>query len=353
MNNLYVCIMAGGSGERFWPLSRRAKPKHLLRLFSGQTLLEQTVRRLNGLIANDRIFVLTNEAQWEGIKAALPDIDPARILAEPAKRDTAPAAALATALALKKNPEAIIALLPADAMIADVASFQRQLNDAAELAEDSGALVTISIRPTWPSTGFGYLELGASAGQGKRGSKLFEARRFVEKPDAAKAAEYVQSGQYGWNAGIFIWKASVFQQEAVRLQPGLAHFIQTFVEAADEKQCLQQMFPALPKISVDYAIMEKAKKVMAVEAEFDWDDVGAWTALPAHLGKDAQDNTFRGAVTAHNARNNIAINEGKTIALCGVQDLVVIATDDAVLVCHRDAVQDVKKILPLLPPEIQ
>lgn len=353
MKNLFVCIMAGGSGERFWPLSRRAKPKHLLRLFSDQTLLEQTVQRLEGLVENDRIFVLTNEIQWAEIKAVLPHINPAHILAEPAKRDTAPAAALATALALKKNPEAIVALLPADAMIADVPSFQRQLSDAAELAEASGALVTISIRPTRPATGFGYLELGANTGQGRHKSKLFEVQRFVEKPNTQKAEEYLQSGRYGWNAGIFVWKASAFQQEASRLTPELAHFIQAFTEAPDEKQYLQQAFPSLPKISVDYAIMEKAQKVMAVEAEFDWDDVGAWTALPAHLAQDAQGNTFRGAVAAHNAHNNIAINEGKIIALCGVQDLVVVATEDAVLVCHRDVVQDVKKLLPLLPPEVQ
>lgn len=353
MDTLYACIMAGGSGERFWPLSRRTRPKHLLKLFTDQTMIGQTAARLEGMVPEERMFVLTNEVQLPGTREALPSFAESQILAEPAKRDTAPAAALATALVARKNPDGLVALLPADALIKDCASFRRQLLDAARLAESSGAFATISIKPSWPSTGFGYLELGDSLGQGAGGSRQFKVARFVEKPDAEKARQYFDSGTYGWNAGIFVWKVSSFVAEARKNAPELAAFIQSYSRADDPSAVLASEFPNLPKISVDYAIMEKAAEVVAVESEFDWDDVGAWTALPAHFGVDEKNNSIRGNAALHESENNIVISQSRTIALCGVKDLVVVETPDSVLVCHRDAVQDVKKLQPLLPDEVK
>jgi mannose-1-phosphate guanylyltransferase len=343
--HLHVFIMAGGSGERFWPLSRARLPKHLLRLLGEQTLLETTVRRLERLVPWERVFILTNTTQQEAVRQELPFLPAENIIAEPAKRDTAPACALATGFARARDPKAVCALLPADAMIHNVAAFQKQLGAAVPLAAERDALVLFAIPPTHPATGFGYLHLDDDAGGFHR------VLRFVEKPDLPTAQSYLQSGAYAWNAGMFLWRAETFRREAARLLPDLARFIEAF-PAGDPTAFLAANFPGLPKISVDYAIMERAAEVLALRAQFDWDDVGSWTALPEHLGHDEEGNTLRGQVVQYASQSNVALSSGRLIALCGVENLVVVETPDAILVCHRDAVQDVKKLQPLLPVEV-
>jgi mannose-1-phosphate guanylyltransferase len=351
-NHFYACILAGGSGERFWPMSRTRQPKHLLKLLSERTLLEETARRLEGVVPPGNIFVLTNEAQLEGIRAALPDVPPAQVIAEPARRDTAPAAALATGLVRARDPQGVVALLPADAFIRDERCFSAQLAAALVWASRSDGLLTFAVKPTYPATGFGYLELGEELGREPEGGVFRRVRRFVEKPDVATAERYVASGQFGWNAGLFVWRVGAFLAEAERQAPALAAFVREF-PAGDPSAYLAARFPALPKISVDYAIMEKAATVATLIAEFDWDDVGTWTALRSHFPLDAAGNAVRGLVAAVDSTGNVAVSNGRVIALCGVKDLVVIETPDAVLVCHRDAVQDIKKLQPLLPPKVR
>ncbi|MEO6244625.1 MAG: sugar phosphate nucleotidyltransferase [Opitutaceae bacterium] len=348
----FACIMAGGSGERFWPMSRAQTPKHLLKLLSDRTLVEETVRRIGAVVPQENIFVLTNTVQLPGTRAALAGLVPdAQIIAEPAKRDTAPAAALATALVRARGGDgATLALLPADAFIADATGFGRQLAAALPRAADTGAILTIAIKPDHAATGFGYLEMGGERSRGASGV-VREVKRFVEKPDAATAERYVASGDFAWNAGMFFWRVDTFLTEADRNAPELARFIRDF-PTGDFSGYLAQQFPGLPKISVDYAIMEKARSVETLLAEFDWDDVGLWTALPKHLKNDSAGNASRGHVVVNDAANNIAVSSGRTIALCGVKDLVVVETADAVLVCHRDAVQDIKKIVTQLPKEL-
>jgi len=348
--NAYICIMAGGSGERFWPMSRHGTPKHLLKLFSDRTLLEDTVRRLEGVVPPANIFVLTNAAQLAATRAALPFMAPEQIVAEPAKRDTGPAAALATGLARARNPAAVVALLPADHLIENTAKCRDQLAAALARAATANALLTFAIKPTYASPGFGYLEMGEELGR-TAGGVVRRVVRFVEKPDLATAEKYLASGHYAWNAGMFIWRAGAFLAEAERRAPELAAFVREF-PAGDPTNYLAARFPGLPKISVDYAIMEKAAAVETIVAEFDWDDVGMWTSLPAHMPKDAAGNAVRGAVVTVNAQNNIALSNGRVVALVGVKDLVVVETADAVLVCHRDAVQDIKKLMPRLPEEL-
>ena len=349
LDRLFVFIMAGGSGERFWPCSRTSTPKHLLKLLGNQTLLEQTVRRFEGVIPLERIFILTNTAHLESTVAAIPFLPPTNIIAEPAKRDTAPAAALATGVALSQRPDALVALFPADAMIHDTATFRRQRAEAAEFVGLNSSILTFSIMPTHPSTGFGYLELGAPASF--HGTTRFvNVNRFVEKPDAARAETFFQGKQHGWNAGMFLWQAETFLGECRKHQPELEGFIHGVDSAENLNSYLQKVFPTLPKISVDFAIMEKASSVVAAIAEYDWDDVGSWTALPSHLGKDANENTLKGTVIALDSERNIVVTGKRTVALCGVSDLVVVETEDAILVCHRDAVQQIKN-LPL-PPEL-
>ncbi len=349
----FAFVMAGGSGERFWPMSRQKTPKHLLRLLDERTLLETTLARLAGLVPLENTFILTNIAQLEGTRAALPGIPAGNIIAEPAKRDTAPACALATAIARASAPDAVCIVLPADAMIHDIAKFQDQLRDALSVASAGEVIVTLGIPPAFPSTGFGYLETGEALPDGEHGSKVRRLKRFVEKPDLETATEYVKEGRFFWNAGIFLWRAGTFLNEARRQKPELAAFIEGLDSLDGLTDYLKEKFPALPKDSVDYAIMENAASVVAVLAEFDWDDVGAWTALPAHLGIDSQGNSIRGPVIQHDSGGNIAISNGRTIALCGVHDLVVVETEDAILVCHKDSVQHVKSLQPHLPEALR
>ena len=351
LDRLVVFIMAGGSGERFWPVSRAATPKHLVKLLGDQTLLEQTVRRFEGLIPNERIFILTNTAQLEATRATVPFLPEENIIAEPCKRDTAPAAALATAMGRAVRPDAVIALFPADHMIHDGETFRRQLAEAAQRTAEDSAIVTFSINPTHASTGFGYLELGEQLSS-SGATRFVRVNRFVEKPHIDRAQEFLAGKRHGWNAGMFLWQAETFLGECDRQQPKLAAFIRGFPGDRNAiASYLDSTFPSLPKISVDFAIMEHADSVVAAIAEYDWDDVGSWTALPDHLGKDDNDNTLRGRVVTLDAGRNIVVAGKRTVALCGVSDLVVVETDDAILVCHRNAAQNIKNLS--LPPELK
>lgn len=352
LDDLYVFILAGGSGERFWPLSRTAKPKHLLRLLGDRTLLEETVLRVADLVPRERILILTNQAQRGGCLEAVPSLAPSAFIAEPAKRDTAPAAALATGFARARNPNAKCLLLPADAWIADAATFRRNVRDAAAAAVLEDSLLTFAIPPRYAATGFGYLELGESLGRGPEKTAFQAVKRFVEKPDADTADDYLQRGNFAWNAGMFLWRAETFLSACREFVPPLAEFIEQFPDG-NPAPYLDRVFKELPKISVDYAVMEKATGVAAVRAEFDWDDVGAWTALPDHLGRDRRDNTVRGPAAMVDAHNNIVFSQGRVIALCGVSDLVVVETPDAVLVAHRNAVQQIKNLQPKLPDTLR
>jgi mannose-1-phosphate guanylyltransferase len=348
----YACIMAGGSGERFWPLSRIAKPKHLVALLSEMTLLEETVKRVEHALPAENIFVLTNAAQIEGCRAVLPHLKPHQFIAEPAKRDTAPACALGTALVRNLDPDAVVVFLPADALIKDAATFGAQLKTAAALAAKQDTIVTFGIRPNQASTRFGYLQAGAALEESTVGCPFFAVEKFVEKPDAPTAEKYLKSGTFFWNAGIFLWKSGTFLREAKRLKPELAEFVEKFPKK-DYEAYLAEKFPALPKISVDYAIMEKASSVTVAEARFDWDDMGSWTALPAHLPADEHGNTLRGLVATHDSKNNIALSHGRIIALCGVNDLIVVETNDTILVCHRDAAEQIKHLQSQLPDSVR
>lgn len=348
----YVCIMAGGSGERFWPMSRQRTPKHLLKFFSNRTLVEETVRRLDGVVARSNIFVLTNVAQLDGTRAALEGLLPSdQIIAEPAKRDTAAAASLATGLVRARDPQGVLALLPADAYIKDTATFAKQLRLGLHRASQTSALLTFAIKPSHAATAFGYLKLGGAVNSEAAGFQ--RVVKFVEKPDPATAARYVASGEFAWNAGMFMWSVDAFLAEAETHTPKLAKFIREFPAGDPNAYLAARFLTLIPKVSVDYAILEKAASVETMLADFDWDDVGVWTALPTYLPRDAAGNSTRGAViTNDSAANNIALSNGRVIALVGVKDLVVVETPDAVLVCHRDAVDQIKKLMPKLPKEV-
>jgi len=342
-------ILAGGSGERFWPWSRTHLPKHLLRLFSEKTLLEETLERFTLALPHAKTRILTNHLQIPKIGELCPQIPPDRLVGEPAKRDTAPAAALATAIALAEGgPSQIVILAPADACIQPTEAFINDIRQLANTAAVHPGIHTLGIPPTYPATNFGYLELGAPVDE-----KTFALNKFVEKPDQSHAQEFVNSGRFLWNAGIFAWQAGYFLKEAKRQQPALAHFIENFPSAPQlQQKYIQDNFPTLPKISVDYAICENASALYTTKASFQWDDLGTWDALPKHLGTDADNNTTLGHCYLLDTTATITASQGRLIATLGVKDLVIIESPDAILVASRDKIHDLKKLVAKLPENI-
>jgi mannose-1-phosphate guanylyltransferase len=350
---IYALILAGGSGERFWPLSRKTRPKQLLQLVSEKTLLEETVSRLDGLVPPERILILTNVDQEAAVRALLPDFPPANIVAEPAKRDTAAAVALGAGWVAARDHMATMVVLPADHVIKDTAAFQKTLQTAATAAEENGALVTIGIKPTWACPGFGYIEQGEPI-RLRKGGDVRHVVRFREKPNAELAETFVRSGNFRWNAGMFVWTVPTVLSEFNRHTPQLARFISQLSVGDAFESALRDRFPKLPKISFDYAIMEKADRVLVVEAGFDWDDVGTWQAVATYFKSDDASNAANCDLTALDATHNIVFDQdGAKIALLGVHNLIIVRTGDALLVCHRHQAEKIKELVGKLSAELQ
>jgi len=354
-NPIYALILAGGSGERFWPLSRRNRPKQLLRLVSERTLLEETVARLEGFVPTERILILTNIEQEKGVRDLLEGFPKQNIIAEPAKRDTAAAVALGAGWVAARDHSATMLALPADHVIADRAAFQETMKTAAAAAEETGALITIGIKPTWACPGFGYIEQGEPVRLRSDGKiAVHRVVRFREKPNVDLAESFLRKGNFRWNAGMFVWSVPTVLSEFNRHAPELADFISQVRSPKDLDKILHERFAKLPRISFDYAIMEKTEHVLVVEASFDWDDVGSWQAVARYFKKDEQGNAANSALTALDSTDNIIFNDGETtIALLGVHNLIVVRTGDAILICHRHQAEKIKNLVGKLPPELQ
>lgn len=353
---LYVLILAGGSGERFWPLSRKSRPKQLLSLFGEETLLEATLSRLDGLVPAKNILILTNADQEAGVRKLAKSLPPENIVAEPAKRDTAAAIALGVGWVAARDAQATMVVLPADHLIKDVAGFQKTLRTAAAAARQSGELVTIGIPPTWACPGFGYIEMGPlfSVPETKDGPPVHEVTCFREKPNAELAEQFLRQGNFRWNAGMFIWTIPAILTSLRRYASELAAFVSRIHAGEDFAKLLANVFPTLPKISIDYAIMEKAGRVLVVESAFDWDDVGSWTALAKYLPDHGQDNVANTELTTLEADNNLVFSTPKRrIALLGVSDLIVVETEDALLICNRHEAEKIKHLVAKVPPALQ
>lgn len=352
---IYALILAGGSGERFWPLSRRNRPKQLLRLVSERTLLEETIARLDGFVPSERILILTNVEQEKAVRDLLKDFPKQNIIAEPAKRDTAAAVALGAGWVAARDHSATMLAFPADHVIADRAAFQETMKTAAAAAEETGALVTIGIKPTWACPGFGYIEQGESVrlrGDGK--IAVHRVVRFREKPNVDLAESFIRKGNFRWNAGMFVWSVPTVLSEFNRHAPELADFISQVRSSKDVDKVLHERFAKLPRISFDYAIMEKADRVLMVEASFDWDDVGSWQAVARYFKNDEHGNAANTALIALDSSDNVIFNEGETtVALLGVHNLIVVRTADAILICHRHQAEKIKNLVGKLPPELQ
>ncbi len=340
-------ILAGGSGTRFWPLSRRSRPKQLLKLFGERSLLAQTVERIRGLIPPERIYVFTSDRIRRQVAREAPGVPPSQIVAEPASRNTAPAIGLAAWEIAKRDPEGVMVVLPSDHVIAKPQVFRRALRAAYNLAVEEGPSVVIGIRPTHPETGFGYIRLGEQGRNEDPELGTYRVRAFTEKPLAATAKRYVRSGKYLWNAGMFVWRASTLLGNLERFQPQMAAALRALAEAGGTRSpaAMKHLYPKCENISIDYALMEKIPNVFAVAADFGWSDVGSWAAAHALNPQDENGNVSPEAALLVDSRRNLIVSPRKFVAAVGVEDLVIVETDDALLICPRARSQDIGKVV--------
>jgi len=342
--NLHAVIMAGGAGTRFWPASRMHRPKQLLDLTgSGETMIAATASRLAPLIAPERIWVVTGAAIAAATAEALPDVPTSQILAEPVGRNTAPCIGWAALHVRRRDPDAVLAVMPSDHLVADVPAFQRSVEIAAAAARQ-GAIVTFGVVPDRPETGFGYLEVGEEVAPGVRAT-----RRFVEKPDRETAARWLAAGNYLWNSGMFFFCAQRILNAIATHLPDLKDGLDRIDRAIGtprEQAVVAEVFPTLPAVSIDYGVMEQAPGVQCVPVRFGWSDLGSWGAAQDRHGADDRRNAVDGdAVMVDTAGCFVRAPAQKLVALVGVSDLLVVDTGDALLVCRRDADQDVKKVV--------
>jgi len=355
-HNTYALILAGGSGTRFWPLSRDSHPKQLLDLFGNGTLLEQVIQRLDGLVPLANILILTNAKQVAAVRQNAAMLPAANIFAEPAKRDTAPAVALGIGLIAARNPNAVMMVLPADQLIQDTAAFQAVMHDALATAENSDGLVTLGIQPTWACPSYGYIERGERATiPGLAGDHpAFEVKRFREKPTLELAEEFLRHGGFSWNAGMFVWSLPTVIHQLTKHTPELGTFITDLRQSNDIAATVAACFPTLPASSIDYALMEKADRVLNIEATFDWDDVGSWVSVAKYFASAGHDNRANTTITHLDSNNNIVFNArpASRIALLGVDDLIVVQTKDALLIANRHQADAIKNLAAILPPEL-
>jgi mannose-1-phosphate guanylyltransferase len=353
----FIVIIAGGRGERFWPQSRAHRPKHLLPIVGTEPMLAQTLRRVRPLAPAGNIFVITSVRQEKAVReVCAPFRLPAgNIVAEPVGRDTAPAVGLAAALVGQRDPKGVFAILPADHVIKDDMAYRHDLRAAFAAAAREPVIVTIGIKPHEPATGFGYIRKGKPLAR-VGGSRACKVAAFYEKPDLKTARRYLASGEYLWNAGMFVWSVPVvntgFERHAPDLQAGLAPVRAALAKGRGLGPVLKKVYPSLRKISVDYALLEKSTNVIVLPASFDWDDVGEWAAVARHDAKDALGNVGRGRTLVEQGSNNIVISDGEhLVALVGTDDLIVVHTADATLVCPKNRAQDIKLLLKRVEAE--
>lgn len=347
---LHAVIMAGGSGTRFWPTSRQSRPKQFLPLVGNQPLIRTTFERITPLVPADRVWVVTAAETAETTRNALPELPPGNVLAEPTGRDTAACVGFAAVAIRRQDPEAVCVVLPADHVIRESARFRRAVAAGAEFVAREGGLLTFGVRPTRPETGFGYLELGAVHGEVEEWT-VHRLARFVEKPDPDTARRYLENGGFLWNAGIFVWPVAELMEEIGRQLPQLAEGLGRISEALGGDHAaatIEEVYPTLQRISVDYGIMEGAKRCWTIPVKFPWSDVGSWPAVSELLEGDRDGNAVRGRTLHLDCRDSILIGDGPVVAAAGVSDLIVVATPDAVLVVPVGEAQRVKELVEAL-----
>ncbi|HME07680.1 MAG TPA: sugar phosphate nucleotidyltransferase [Bryobacteraceae bacterium] len=347
-SNYYGLILAGGRGTRFWPRSRRKSAKQVLRFLGARSLIQQTVDRLRPVLPPERIWILTNDHLRAEIVRQLPEVPKTQILAEPAQRNTAPAIGLAAQILHGIDPASVMGVFPADHMISKPARYLRLVRPAFQSAA-AGKMVVLGIQPRWPETGYGYIEFPEGIAAGTR--ELAAVLRFQEKPDPETATRYVNAGNFYWNAGMFFWKTEVLLTALREFLPKTATLLASLPRFGQRgfNTKLAEIFPLCENISIDYAVLEKAKGVTGYAADdFGWNDVGSWNAVYELLPRDANANVVRGDLLAHLSTGNYVDAPGKLVALLGVKDLVVVDTPDALLVADRNRAQEVGELVKQL-----
>lgn len=348
-NPLYALIMAGGTGSRLWPRSRTQHPKQFLDITGDLTMLQQSQQRLLPLIPIERTLVATNRQYVEIVTRQLPEMPPDNILGEPTGRGTAAAIGLAAVHLRKRNPDALMAVLTADHLIKKTDTFRQVLQAAADVASEDW-LVTLGITPNYPETGYGYIERGEFLGM-VGDFEGYRVERFVEKPDLARAESYVSSGNYAWNSGMFIWKVRRILEEMERHMPDLYEGllkIEADINTVRAEETLLKLFPTLPNQTIDYGIMEKASQVAVLSVDIGWHDVGSWSAVYDVLPRDKSNNVVVGRHVTPDSVNSLIYSPKRLVATLGLDDVVIVDTDDVLLVCPRSRAQDVKKIVDIL-----
>jgi mannose-1-phosphate guanylyltransferase len=347
---LKAVIMAGGSGTRFWPLSRRKKPKQFLPIISRKTMLEETVKRIQPLIPAGDIFTVANPEQTKSIQNILPGLPKENLLAEPLGKNTAPSLILATAWLFLQDPETVVAALPADHLITDPALFRRKLKAGAAAVANGDNLVTFGIPPTFPATGYGYIHFDREKTRKVLGDTFFAVREFKEKPNAKLARLFLKEGNHYWNSGMFLWRAEVFAAKLKTFAPAFFPYWEETLDALKKrkKQALVSVFEKMPSLSIDYALMEKAEGVLVCEGNFGWSDVGAWSSLAGIWPRDEKGNAAQGEIVVLDSEGCLVYNPGKLTSLIGVEDLIIVNTEDALLVCHKNLDQKVRNIIELI-----
>ena len=355
---LHAIIMAGGTGTRFWPASTNDTPKQLLRLVGDATMLRQTLDRLGDLVPAERRMVVTNERLVAAVREQLPELPEQAVVGEPCKRDTAPCVGLAAMLVSRNDSNATLVVMPADHVIRPEEKFQAAVRQAAEMiAESPGRIVTFGIKPTYPAEIFGYIHRGEN--QASRGvpapestAPAFKVQQFKEKPEAATAKKYVDSGEYYWNSGIFVWRASTILDALRERQPEMLQHLESIVAAWDTKErddVLKREFAAIKPISIDYAVMEHAKDVAVIEAPFEWDDLGGWQSLARLAGSDENGNTIIGRHVAMGTTGSIVRTDDQhLVVMLGLKDTIVVHTPNATLVASKHDEEQIRKVVKQL-----
>ncbi|MBI5208244.1 MAG: mannose-1-phosphate guanylyltransferase [Candidatus Firestonebacteria bacterium] len=354
---MYAVIMAGGSGKRFWPRSRENLPKQLISVIGKKTMLQETVERLKGLISSENIFIVTNYKHAPVVKNQLTFIPDKNIIIEPMGKNTAPCIGLASIIIERIDKEAAICVLPSDHLITDKIEFQKTLKFAAQIATEKNCLITIGASPTKPETGYGYIKFKAEGrrqkveGKNKINSEYYEVDKFVEKPNLKKAKYFLQTGNYLWNSGMFVWTVKKILAETETYLPELHKgltFIKKYLGTKNEKQIIKKVYSKLENISIDYGIMEKAKNIIVIRGNFGWNDLGSWSALYDCTNKNKDLNVISGNHIGIDSKGLVVWSPDKLVATIGIDDAIIVETQDAILICKRNRSQDIKNLTDLM-----
>lgn len=354
-DHLYVVILAGGGGTRLWPKSREKTPKQFLRLYTQNTLMQDAYERISPLVSPDHVIVVSNKDYVEEVRKQLPQVPSENIIGEPAKRETAAAMLLGAMLAKHYDPEAIVINQASDQILTNSEEFLHVVETASQVANDGSSIVTVGILPTFAHTGFGYIKIGDELSKVRK-LPVFKVANFTEKPNEATAKAFIATGRYFWNANMYVWKASSLMDAFAKYSPAILETmmpLESVIGTSDFKQALETAYAKVEKISIDYAISEKAENLVLIPGDFGWNDIGDWKVVYDLRGKNDAGNVIltedeKGEVVCHDSHNNLVHTHDRLIALVGMEDTVVVDTGEILLVMPKSKSQDVKKIVEKL-----